>query len=71
MFARHDACMTDGVGAAAAEAAVAAREKLGALAGGAGRDEHGAGRVARVALFDEAMLAALHARFAELKAVTK
>jgi len=63
--------MTDGVGAAAADAALAAREKLGALAGGAGGYERGAGRVARAALFDEAMLAALHARFAELKAVTK
>ena len=71
MFARHDRCMTVGFGSEAADAALVAREKLGVLAGGAGRDERGAGRVARVALFDEALLAALRARFAELKSVTK
>ncbi len=63
--------MTDGVGAATVEASLAAREKLGAIAGGAARDEHGAGRVARVALFEEALLGALRARFAELRTVTK
>jgi hypothetical protein len=63
--------MTDGVGGATEAAALAAREKLGAIAGGAARDEHGAGRVARVALFDEALLAALRARFAELRMVAK
>jgi hypothetical protein len=63
--------MTDGVGGTTVEAALAAREKLGAIAGGAARDERGSGRVARVALFEEALLSAMRARFAELRAVTK
>jgi len=63
--------MTDGVGAATVEASLAAREKLSAIAGGAARDERGAGRVARVALFEEALLGALRARFAEMRTVTK
>ncbi len=71
MAIRENRGMTDGVGGATEAAALAAREKLGAIAGGASRDEHGAGRVARVALFDEALLAALRARFAELRMVVK
>jgi hypothetical protein len=71
MGARLNRGMVDGVGGATEAAALAAREKLATIAGGDSRDEHGAGRVARVALFDEALLAALRARFAELRMVTK
>jgi hypothetical protein len=63
--------MTDGVAGSTEVAALRARAHLGAIASGAAHDERGAAKVARVALFDEALLAAMRARFAELRMVAK
>jgi hypothetical protein len=61
----------DLLGAAAAEAR-AARTTVSDLARGAhGVDETRMARIARGAIFEEALLGALHARINELRTVTK
>lgn len=57
--------------ASTADAALAARDRIGALAPGIGRDERVSAKFARAALFEEALLGALRARFAELRLVAK
>ena len=54
-----------------ADAALAARAGVALAAQAATRDERGAAALARSALFEEALLGALKARFAELRAVAK
>ena len=54
-----------------ASAALAARERVELLARDAGRDERASARLAKAALFEEALLGALKARFAELRSVAK
>jgi hypothetical protein len=51
--------------------ALAARNDVERAARGAARDERGAAGLARAALFEEALLGALKARFAELRSVTR
>lgn len=53
------------------DAALAARERVERLAPGAARDERGAARLARAAIFEEALLGALRAHAAELRTVAK
>jgi hypothetical protein len=53
------------------EAALAARERLERLAPDAARDERAAARVARAAVFQEALLGALRAHVAELRTVAR
>lgn len=52
-------------------AALAARDRVEIAAQAAARDERGAAGLARSALFEEALLGALKARFAELRTVAK
>jgi hypothetical protein len=52
-------------------AALAARDRVELAAHAAARDERGAAGLARSALFEEALLGALKARFAELRTVAK
>jgi hypothetical protein len=54
-----------------ASAALAARDRVELAAQAAARDERGAAALARSALFEEALLGALKARFAELRTVAK
>ncbi len=54
-----------------AAAALAARDRVAATAADAARDERAGARLARAALFEEALLGALKARFAELRSVAK
>jgi hypothetical protein len=54
-----------------AEAALVARADVERAARGAARDARGAAGLARAALFDEALLGALKARFAELRSVAR
>lgn len=54
-----------------ADAALAGRDRIAALAPGAGRDERLSAKLAQAALFEEALLGALKARFAELRLVAK
>lgn len=54
-----------------ASAALAARAGVERAAQAAARDERGAAALARSALFEEALLGALKARFAELRTVAK
>lgn len=54
-----------------AGAALAARDRIASLAPGAGRDERVSAKLAQAALFEEALLGALKARFAELRLVAK
>jgi hypothetical protein len=54
-----------------AGAALAARSALERLAPDAARDERASARVAKAALFEEALLGALRARLAELRIVAK
>jgi hypothetical protein len=54
-----------------AAAALAARDRVELAAHAAARDERGAAGLARSALFEEALLGALKARFAELRTVAK
>jgi hypothetical protein len=61
--------MTIDIGTTTFGAATAARDALGAAARTPG--ERGMAAVARAALFDEALLAAIKARVAEFKAVAK
>ena len=51
--------------------ALAAREALGRLVPQAGADERATARVARAAIFEEALLGALRAHLAELRAVAR
>lgn len=51
--------------------ALSARERISAYAAQAAGDQRGAARFARAALFQEALLGALRARFAELRTVAK
>lgn len=55
----------------AADAALAAREHVERLAPGAAHDERASARLAKAALFEEALLGALRAHFAELRTVAK
>ena len=52
-------------------AALAARDRLAALAPEAARDGRAAARFAQAALFEEALLGALRARFAALRTVAR
>ena len=52
-------------------AALAARDRLDLAAKAPARDERSAATVARAALFEEALLGALRAHFAELRTVAK
>ena len=54
-----------------AVASLAARDRIEALAPGAARDERGSARLAQAALFEEALLNALRARFAEFRIVAR
>jgi hypothetical protein len=54
-------------GGPTAAAALAARERVEAFAPQAAADERAAARLAQAALFEEALLGALRARFAELR----
>jgi hypothetical protein len=54
-----------------AGAALAARAAVERLAPGAAHDEHAAARLAKAALFEEALLGAMRARIAELRGVAK
>jgi hypothetical protein len=54
-----------------AAAALAGRERLTQLAHGAAGDETKMARVAHAAIFEEALLSALHARLSELRSVAK
>ncbi|MEA2688326.1 MAG: hypothetical protein QOJ39_2204 [Candidatus Eremiobacteraeota bacterium] len=55
----------------AADAALAARERVQTLAPDAARDERASARLAKAAIFEEALLGALRAHFAELRTVAK
>jgi len=59
------------VGTQTAAAALAGRERLTDLAHGAPGDEQNMARVAGAAIFEEALLGALHARLSELRSVAK
>ena len=52
-------------------AALAARDRLDVLAKGPARDERAAARVAKAALFEEALLGALKARLGELRTAAR
>ncbi len=52
-------------------AALAARDRLDAVAKAPARDERSAARVAKAALFEEALLGALKSRLAELRTVAR
>ena len=52
-------------------AALAARDRIGALARSGGSMEAKMAAAARTAIFEEALLGAIHARLAEIKSVTK
>ena len=52
-------------------AALAARDRLDLAAKAPARDERSAARVAKAALFEEALLGALKARLAELRTVAR
>jgi hypothetical protein len=54
-----------------AGAALEARRNLESLAPGAARDERASARLARAAIFEEALLGALRAHLAELRTVAK
>ena len=54
-----------------ADASLAARDRIEALAPNAAGGERGAARLAQAALFEEALLGALRARFAELRTVAR
>jgi hypothetical protein len=54
-----------------AAAALAARGGVERAAAHAARDERGAAALAKAALFEEALLGALRARFAELRSVAR
>jgi hypothetical protein len=54
-----------------ASAALAARDRLSAAGSRAAADPRSMAPVARAAIFEEALLAALRARYAELKSVAK
>lgn len=54
-----------------AGAALAARDGVERLAPGAAHDERAAARLAQAALFEEALLGALHAHAAELRTAAK
>jgi hypothetical protein len=54
-----------------AAASLAARDRIERLAPEAAHDERGSARLAQAALFEEALLNALRARFAELRTVAR
>lgn len=54
-----------------ADAALAARARVDDAAALAARDQRGAAALARAAIFEEALLGALRARFAELRTVAR
>jgi hypothetical protein len=54
-----------------AAASLAARDRVEVLAPGAARDERASARLAQAALFEEALLNALRARFAEFRTVAR
>jgi hypothetical protein len=53
------------------DAALAARSQIEHLAPGAAQDQRSAARLARAALFEEALLGALKAHLAELRTVAR
>lgn len=59
------------IGNATAAAARAAGASLSELARGAGVNEPRMAKVAQAAIFEEALLSALHARLSELRSVAK
>jgi hypothetical protein len=69
MFVCDDRDVDGDVGTA--DAALAGRARFAELAPSAGRDERGAARVAQAAIFEEALLNAMRARFAEFRMVAK
>ena len=54
-----------------ADAAIAARDGVQRLAPDAAHDERASARLAKAAIFEEALLGALRAHFAELRTVAK
>ena len=54
-----------------AGAALAARDRVERLAPDAARDERASARLAKAALFEEALLGAIRSHFAALRAVAK
>lgn len=68
---RHHRGMVNDFIAPAASAAAVARDRLEALGAKPAADERAAARFAQHALFAEALLDALRARFAELRTVAK
>ncbi len=63
--------MTDDPLGPSAGAALAARAAVERLAPGVARDEHASARLAKAALFEEALLGAMRARIAELRGIAK
>ncbi len=71
MAGAHDLGMPIDQTVPTATAALAARDRVELAAQIAARDERDAAGLARSALFEEALLGALKARFAELRTVAK
>lgn len=71
IFVRHDPCMDLDPTTDTARAALAARDRLERLAPTAARDERAGARIAEAGLFEEALLNALRAHFAELRTAAK
>jgi hypothetical protein len=71
MPVRDDPAMTNDPIFPSADAALAARERVGNLAPGAAHDERASARLAKAAVFEEALLAAIRAHFAALRTVAK
>ncbi len=67
----HDGRMPTDTTVPTADAALAARDRLELYAKDAARDERASAKLARAALFEEALLGALKARFAELRSVAR
>ena len=63
--------MTNDPMAPTADAALSARDRIEQLAPEAAHDERATARLAKAALFEEALLGAVRAHFAELRAVAK
>jgi hypothetical protein len=68
---RHDGGMTNDPIFPSAGAALAARERVELLAPDAAHDERASGRLAKAALFEEALLGTIRAHAAALRMVAK
>jgi len=68
---RDDRTMSNDSLIPSAGAALAARASVERLAPAVAHDEHAAARLAKAALFEEALLGAMRARIAELRSVAK